>query len=94
MKDVVHQQAVEACQYLHDQVPVELQKPAIGIICGSGLGGLANVVLPQPRQTICYKDIPHFPASTGILDPYSQSISPLIKFQQCTAMRDSLFSVS
>ena len=68
MKDVISQQAAEACQYLHSQVPVELQKPAIGIICGSGLGGLINVVLPQPRQALYYSDIPHFPVSTGKLD--------------------------
>lgn len=29
------------------QIPSELDQPALGIICGSGLGGLANSVLPQ-----------------------------------------------
>ena len=73
MKDVVSQQAAEACQYLHSQVPVELQNPTIGIICGSGLGGLANVVLPLPRKHLYYRDIPHFPASTGKLDLSSET---------------------
>jgi purine-nucleoside phosphorylase len=37
--------------------------PAIGIICGSGLGGLAdNIVNPQFVE---YKDIEGFPVSTG-----------------------------
>ncbi len=67
MQDVVPQQAAEACHYLQSQIPIELQKPAIGIICGSGLGGLANVVLPHSRRALYYKDIPHFPSSTGKL---------------------------
>jgi hypothetical protein len=37
--------------------------PTIGIICGSGLGGLAeNIANPQYIE---YKDIPGFPVSTG-----------------------------
>lgn len=69
MKDLVSQQAAEACYYLRSQIPVELQRPAVGIICGSGLGGLADVVLPQPRKALHFKDIPHFPSSTGNPDP-------------------------
>lgn len=34
----------------------------MGIICGSGLGGLANLI--EESTTIDYKDIPHFPVST------------------------------
>lgn len=37
-------------------------KPEIGIICGSGLGGLADLI--ENSETIDYKDIPHFPVST------------------------------
>lgn len=40
-------------------------KPAIGIICGSGLGGLANLI--KDATSIDYKDIPGFPVSTGEL---------------------------
>eukprot|EP00049_Salpingoeca_infusionum_P025500 m.19745 g.19745 ORF g.19745 m.19745 type:complete len:303 (+) comp8072_c0_seq1:190-1098(+) len=36
--------------------------PAIGIICGSGLGGLAELV--QDQVVISYEDIPNFPVST------------------------------
>ena len=45
----------------------------MGIICGSGLGGLADMVLDA--DTFDYKDIPNFPVSTGIeqihMNPYS-----------------------
>lgn len=38
-------------------------KPEIAIICGSGLGGLAELILN--KTVIPYTDIPHFPKSTG-----------------------------
>lgn len=38
-------------------------KPEIGIICGSGLGGLAELI--TDKIVIPYTDIPHFPRSTG-----------------------------
>ncbi len=37
-------------------------KPKVGIILGSGLGGLVNDI--EGAQSIGYQDIPHFPAST------------------------------
>ena len=38
-------------------------RPEIGIICGSGLGSLADVV--EECTAILYSTIPHFPVSTG-----------------------------
>ncbi len=38
-------------------------KPEIAIICGSGLGGLAELIIN--KIVIPYADIPHFPRSTG-----------------------------
>lgn len=38
-------------------------QPKIGIVCGSGLGDLANHVTNS--DTICYSQIPKFPVSTG-----------------------------
>lgn len=38
------------------------QRPKIGIICGSGLGGLADMVVEQ--KEISYAEIPEFPTST------------------------------
>ena len=40
-----------------------LHRPTIGIICGSGLGGLANLL--ENQDTFPYRDIPNFPVSTG-----------------------------
>lgn len=38
------------------------QRPKVAIICGSGLGGLADLL--ENRNTFPYKDIPRFPQST------------------------------
>lgn len=62
--DIV-QQTKEALRYLLERVPQMLQGPVIGIICGSGLNGLSNVVLPHAQFQIPYSSIPHFPISTG-----------------------------
>lgn len=40
-------------------------RPTVGIVCGSGLGGLADLLKDQ--VTFNYKDIPNFPQSTGEL---------------------------
>ena len=38
-------------------------RPSIGIICGSGLGGLVDNV--ENKEEFKYEDIPGFPLSTG-----------------------------
>lgn len=40
-------------------------RPTVGIVCGSGLGGLADLLKDQ--VVFNYKDIPNFPQSTGEL---------------------------
>lgn len=40
-------------------------RPLVGIVCGSGLGGLADMLKDQ--VVFNYKDIPNFPQSTGEL---------------------------
>lgn len=65
MDGAVAQQTSEALRYLQDRVPQQLRGPVIGIICGSGLNGLADTVLSEPRMEVPYADIPHFPRSTG-----------------------------
>ncbi|XP_027751506.1 purine nucleoside phosphorylase [Empidonax traillii] len=39
-----------------------VQRPKIAVVCGSGLGGLADVL--ENKTVIPYEDIPHFPRST------------------------------
>lgn len=58
--------ASETARYLQASLPLHLRGPAIAIICGSGLGGLADAVGNGPRSEVYYKDIPHFPQSTGM----------------------------
>ena len=66
MENAIPQHIAEAFHYLQANVPPKLRQPVIGIICGSGLDGLANAVLPDSRHEIPYADIPHFPQSTGM----------------------------
>ncbi|EGD79701.1 inosine guanosine and xanthosine phosphorylase [Salpingoeca rosetta] len=49
----------QAVAFIQSKFPT---KPVIGIICGSGLGGLADLVKEPTRLT--YSEIPHFPTST------------------------------
>ena len=58
--------ASETAQYLQDLLPLQLRGPAIAVICGSGLGGLADAVEIAPRLEMHYRDIPHFPQSSGM----------------------------
>ncbi|KAI8928683.1 nucleoside phosphorylase domain-containing protein [Entophlyctis helioformis] len=52
-----------AAMYLHTRLPAALAKPQVGIICGSGLGGLVNA-MEAPLVEFEYKDIPGFATST------------------------------
>ncbi|XP_072763419.1 purine nucleoside phosphorylase isoform X3 [Anoplolepis gracilipes] len=49
----------ESAQYLLDRVKI---RPKIGIICGSGLGSIAESLMD--KQCFPYEEIPHFPVST------------------------------
>jgi len=65
MEKDISRHAAEALRVIQDQLPQALQKPAVAIICGSGLGGLAESVIPHPRHELTYAEIPYFPRSTG-----------------------------
>jgi len=51
----------ESADYILGQTK---HRPKIGIICGSGLGGLANLL--ENVNKLPYSTIPHFPASTVV----------------------------
>jgi purine-nucleoside phosphorylase len=53
------EQMKEAVEFINAQTEV---KPGIGIILGTGLGGLVKEI--EVIDEISYKDIPHFPVST------------------------------
>ena len=59
------ERANEAVSYLRTKLPETLQKPQVAIVCGSGLGGLADTIQPESRVEFDYASIPHFPRSTG-----------------------------
>lgn len=52
----------ETANWLQGQT---MLRPKVAIICGSGLGGLVDLM--DDRTEFAYKDIPHFPTSTGRL---------------------------
>ncbi|OKL56923.1 Purine nucleoside phosphorylase [Talaromyces atroroseus] len=60
----VFSKAQEAASFLQGRLDPKLQKPKVAIVCGSGLGGLADAVHEHPRREIHYSLIPHFPQST------------------------------
>lgn len=57
--------ATETAQYVQSLLPSSLQNPKVAIVCGSGLGGLADTIEPSPKVELAYGDIPNFPKSTG-----------------------------
>jgi purine-nucleoside phosphorylase len=59
--------AVQFTQALLDiraKLPKELQYPKVGIVCGSGLQGLADIL--QDRVEVPYQEITGFGESTGM----------------------------
>ncbi|CAH1778768.1 unnamed protein product [Owenia fusiformis] len=67
-KNGVSQSSQNMCSYEEcDKIAQHLlsktrHRPKIGIICGSGLGGLAESV--ENKESFSYKEIPQFPVST------------------------------
>jgi purine-nucleoside phosphorylase len=60
-----YQRATETAKYVRSQLPEALQNPKVAIVCGSGLGGLAETIEPEPKVELAYGTIPNFPQSTG-----------------------------
>ncbi|KAJ3376645.1 hypothetical protein HDU92_009171, partial [Lobulomyces angularis] len=53
---------LKTSEYLKNKLPTNLQSVEVGIICGSGLGGLAQTLTNQVEFK--YEDIPNFAVST------------------------------
>ena len=53
------QKIKESAEFLQNKTNY---KPKVGIILGTGLGGLVNEI--EIEHSISYEDIPHFPLST------------------------------
>ncbi|KAI9322431.1 purine nucleoside phosphorylase [Dichotomocladium elegans] len=50
--------------YLNSLIPDHFKKPKLGVICGSGLGGLVDTIDPSSKIEIPYHEIPGFKSST------------------------------
>lgn len=64
-REPTEQPESEACRFLRERLPATLQNPRIAIVCGSGLGGLADTINDNSRVEYEYGKIPHFPRPTG-----------------------------
>ena len=95
----IFSKAQEAANFLRERLDTRLQKPKVAIVCGSGLGGLADAVNEQPRVEIEYSSIPYFPQSTGMCLFSSDLVSLngrewLLTATQFKDMQESCFSDS
>jgi len=52
-----------ARSFLVQGLPDHLAQPKVGIVCGSGLGGLVEII--KDKHEFAYSDIPGFVVSTG-----------------------------
>lgn len=59
------ERANEAVKFLQSRLPETLRSPQVAIVCGSGLGGLADTVHAESKAEYDYASIPHFPRPTG-----------------------------
>ena len=56
--DVDYDKLVEIATNIQEILPEELKHPTIGVICGSGLGGLADDLdADKPKKTVSYDSI-------------------------------------
>ncbi|KAL4926538.1 purine-nucleoside phosphorylase [Aspergillus undulatus] len=65
------EKANEAFEFIKNRLPDALKAPRVAIVCGSGLGGLADTIDKDLRVEIDYSDIPHFPQLTGQWEDFS-----------------------
>jgi purine-nucleoside phosphorylase len=61
----IYQRACDTAAHLRALLPSELQRPKVAIVCGSGLGGLAETIEDEPKVEVAYKAVPNFAQSTG-----------------------------
>ncbi|KAF3935575.1 hypothetical protein ABW19_dt0203427 [Dactylella cylindrospora] len=60
----VYAQCLETAKFIQDKVPEGFRAPEVAVICGSGLGGLADTVDEDLKVEISYSEIPNFPRPT------------------------------
>lgn len=65
MATITEQTYQVSADYLRSKLPQEFQNVQLGVICGSGLGGLVDTIDEKTKVEFAYKDIPNFVNSTG-----------------------------
>jgi purine-nucleoside phosphorylase len=63
----LHQRASATAEAIIGLLPAALREPKVAIVCGSGLGGLADTIHSEPQIQLPYADVPGFAVSTGTL---------------------------
>lgn len=53
-----------ASDYIKSHYPVSFKEPRVAIICGTGLGGISNILDPKTKVEVPYGSIPGFKQST------------------------------
>ncbi|KAL6468094.1 hypothetical protein MHYP_G00237710 [Metynnis hypsauchen] len=76
-----YEECKATADWLLEQAPV---RPLVGIVCGSGLGGLADMLKDQ--KVFKYSDIPNFPQST-VHGHAGQLVFGTLKGKPCVCMR-------
>lgn len=66
-ESVIYGQAKETASFIRSKVSTpELRRPKVAIVCGSGLGGIADLIESGHRLEIPYSEIPNFPRTTVV----------------------------
>ena len=73
-------------EFLKEQLPKHFHNVRLGIICGSGLGGLVDTIDQSTKVEFHYSDIPGFVTSTG----KKKTIFTFILFIYCYLMDEVL----
>ncbi|KAM4552734.1 purine nucleoside phosphorylase 5b [Odontesthes bonariensis] len=85
MTDFVAGVSYDECKATSDWLLSNTQvRPTVGIVCGSGMGGLAEML--KDPQVIKYADIPNFPRST-VHGHAGQLVFGTLKGKPCVCMQ-------
>lgn len=61
----IYENAKTAADFIIAKYPEGFATPKAAIICGTGLGGIANILHADNKVEIPYEEIPGFMKSTG-----------------------------
>ncbi|XP_062403126.1 purine nucleoside phosphorylase 6 [Sardina pilchardus] len=76
-----YEECKDTADWLLSRIP---QRPTVAIICGSGLGGLADLL--ENRNSFPYQDIPNFPKST-VQGHAGRLVFGELRGKQCVCMQ-------